>query len=128
MVEALFDELINGLDRAIDVELAREPGGPGRFTRAYVNVMFGHTTGGACEPCLPFSISMLTDPTLNKCWSDWIKARIARHADTDSGVGLEIIRLAADGFWLAAMCDSPVGDSEAIRTRLLDSTQAGGCP
>lgn len=123
MVEALFDELVGELDSSIDAEMARDPRGPGHFTRAYVTVMFSHAAGTTPVPCLPFSLSMLSDPTLNRCWTNWIKGRLVRHTDTDGGPDLEIIRLAADGFWLAAMCDSPVGEPEVIRTRLLASAR-----
>lgn len=123
MVEAVFKEMMAALDCTIDEELARDPVCRGRFTRAYVKALRKIEVGLLDERGIPISLSMLIDPALTRRWSEWIKDRLKRHADTDSGVDLEVVRLAADGFWLATMCKSPVSDVEAIIERLIAYTR-----
>ena len=122
LTEALCADLIARIDAEIEAALAEDPGGPGCITRAYVRCTFAPQ--GAASPWSALSLSALTDPALARIWADWVAARLARHAATDQGIALEIVRLAADGYWLAALQGHAPADSAAICTRLLAATTA----
>ncbi|MFX9061655.1 TetR/AcrR family transcriptional regulator, partial [Acinetobacter baumannii] len=49
------------------------------------------------------SMTMITEPTFNKIWMEWLKNRLSQHAETDSHPDLELLRLAADGLWLQSI-------------------------
>ncbi|WP_010038534.1 TetR/AcrR family transcriptional regulator [Gemmata obscuriglobus] len=124
MVEAVFKEMMAALDRTIDEEMARDTNPRGSFTRAYVSALRKIEVGLLDERGIPISLSMLIDPALTRRWCDWIGDRLNRHAETDGGVDLEIVRLAADGLWLATMCKSPTSNNaEAVINRLIACTR-----
>lgn len=100
LVEGLFDDLIGRLDRDIDARL-EEMSGPGCFTRAYVEAVFREDDGGFGEPWVALSVAMIAEPNLRSLWAEWLKQRLRRHHETDNAPLLEIVRLAADGAWLA---------------------------
>ena len=122
LTEALCADLIARIDAEIDAALAEDPGGPGCFTRAYVRCTFAPK--GAASPWSALSLSALTDPALARIWADWVAARLARHAATDQGIALEIVRLAVDGYWLAALQGHAPKDRDGICARLLAATSA----
>jgi AcrR family transcriptional regulator len=101
LVEAMFVDVVEALDREIDALIAKDTERYGAFTRAYVDSCFmdRNREGGNLWSAL--SVSMISDPTLRAIWSRWQSQRLERHAETDSAIELEIVRLAADGVWLA---------------------------
>lgn len=59
-------------------------------------------------------------------WTGWLEGRLARHKDTDDGVVLELVRLAADGIWFAdLLADNGMagGDRAALRARMIAQTK-----
>ncbi|WP_029076951.1 TetR/AcrR family transcriptional regulator [Kaistia adipata] len=126
LIEGVFIDLLEQLDAEIDALLADDPVAYGRFTRAYVDSAIRLMESKIPSPWGALSISMMTDPMLRRLWSDWYRARLLRHADTDSDPALEIVRYAADGIWLSDLCDlDPALRMErcALRDRLLEMTQ-----
>lgn len=127
LIEGVFIDLLEQLDTEIDTLLADDPIAYGRFTRAYVDSAIRLMESKAPSPWGALSISMMTDPMLRRLWSDWYRARLVRHADTDAGPALEIVRYAADGIWLSDLCDlDPALRMErcALRDRLIDMTRS----
>ncbi|MBN9027262.1 TetR/AcrR family transcriptional regulator [Kaistia sp. MMO-174] len=125
LIEGVFTDLLDKLDAEIDAILAADPVVPGRFTRAYVDSAIRLMESKAPSPWGALSISMMTDPALRRLWSDWYRARLARHADTDSAPMLEIVRYAADGIWLSDLCDMDPAlrmDRAVLRDRLIRMT------
>lgn len=113
---ALIDEIISDLmvwlDEKIESHMAEDPVLHGRFTRAYVQMIFEgdfHT-----DHWLAIWASLYSVPDLGRTWLNWFNARLERHHDTDSDVYLEAVRFAADGFWLGQL----VGVVPANRTAL----------
>ncbi|KPF99837.1 TetR family transcriptional regulator [Rhodopseudomonas sp. AAP120] len=101
LIEAVFDEQLDVFGAAVDDALQHDNSSYGCFTRAYVMATFtlGEADEGQCGGAL--AVSMMTDPLLRPRWSDWMRARMSKHKKTDSAPALEIVRLAADGAWLA---------------------------
>lgn len=122
LIDTVFAELLDTIDRELDERIAADPEPQGAFTRAYVEAVFhiGDTDGG---PWAPLSISMLTDAGLRALWARWLETRLARHKATDGGLDLAVIRLAADGVWLADMSGIPSGNDARLRDHLLAATR-----
>jgi AcrR family transcriptional regulator len=125
LIEGVFNDLLEKLDAEIDDLLARDPVAYGRFTRAYVESALRLMESRVPSPWGALSISMVTDPALRRLWSDWYRAQLVRHAETDSAPALEIARYAADGIWLADLCEMDPAlrmDRGALRDRLIAMT------
>lgn len=117
---ALCTDLLTRIDAELDAALMQDAGGFGCFTRAYVTCTFAPQ--GASSPWSALSLSALTDPALARIWSDWMRGRLAQHAETDDHLALQLVRLATDGFWLASLQGQPPANAEALRQRLLAAT------
>jgi AcrR family transcriptional regulator len=125
LIEGVFTDLLEKLDAEIDALLAGDPVAHGRFTRAYVESALRLMGSKDPSPWGALSISMVTDPALRALWSDWYRARLLRHAETDSAPALEIVRYAADGIWLADLFEMDPKlrmERGALRDRLIAMT------
>jgi len=123
LVEAASLHLVETMDAQIAHYLG-DDSRYGCFTRAYVASIFQPTLEANLIATL--SISLLSDQVLAQSWSRWLRDRLERHRSTDGDPALEMVRLAADGYWLADL----VGVDAAIRTertamfrRLMDMTE-----
>lgn len=101
LVVAMFTDVVEALDREIDELIAEDDEAYGSFTRAYVNSCFQDRDRADANLWSALSVSMISEPALREIWSQWQAMRFERHRHTDSDLDLEIIRLAADGVWLA---------------------------
>jgi AcrR family transcriptional regulator len=125
MVDAVFEDLLEQCGQRIDALLAEDAVPHGRFTRAYVKVLFEENSQNALDPWMALSMSMVTEPSLQQLWGDWMSRRLAQHRDTDNDPSLEIVRLAADGAWLAFMSQTHqvlMPDVDGLRARLIALT------
>lgn len=122
LIEAIAAEIIARIDAELAAALARDAGGQGRFTRAYLHCIF-HPASPQSPWAAP-SFAYLADPALAGLWRDWIGARLSDHAATDGTTGLVAVRLAADGYWMAKIFDSVPGDpgARALQSHLLALT------
>lgn len=123
LIDAVFEELLDTLSDDLDRRLAADPQPYGSFTRAYVESVFELGLGATGGPWAPLSISMLTDPRLRALWAEWFEARLSRHQATDGDLRLSIVRLAADGIWLADLAKMTLPDPAQLRLQLLQATQ-----
>lgn len=126
LIAAVFDDLLDQLDSEIDGWLAEDAGGRGRFSRAYVRAMFADRARGRQSPWAALTMSMIADPQSGRAWDAWLTQRLQAHAETDSGTVLEVVRLAADGAWLAhatAPGGESGGDDAALMAELLAMTR-----
>ncbi|MCL4067351.1 TetR/AcrR family transcriptional regulator [Pseudomonas sp. GX19020] len=97
LITALLRDLLDHFDAAIDLSMAADPEPKGSFTRAWIAA----TLDPGLAASAPLNAVLLMNPGMRGLWSDWLRARLTRHAATDSGPWYEILRHAADGFWLA---------------------------
>jgi len=112
LVRALFADCLARLDAVIDAGLARDGAAHGRFTRAYLDSVV-EADARTRDLWAALSIALLSDPALRADWSDWMRARRARHRATDDDPRLAAVRHAADGLWLADL----LHDAEAAEER-----------
>ena len=124
LIGAVFRDLMDSLDRELDALIDADPEAYGSFTRAYVETAFRIAQDIHGSSWSALSISVLTDPELRPLWADWFQARLERHHATDSDPRLVVVRLAADGVWLADLVALPLANREALYARLLQSTRA----
>ncbi len=126
LVDSVFVDILEQLDRAIDAHLEKDNVTYGRFTRAYIEAIFADHSRYASDPWMALSLSMVIEPDLRRLWTAWLTSRLQRHTETDTSPQLEIVRLAADGAWLAFtshMEEALKIDVPALRTRLIDLTK-----
>jgi AcrR family transcriptional regulator len=121
LLEAMFLDMLEQLDRAIDAWLDPDETAYGRFTRAYVELVFAEAGNAADRVCAALSASMVADPDLNRLWSEWLRERLRRHSSTDSDSALTMVRLAADGLWLTRV--NNLVDEPALKELLTDVTR-----
>lgn len=125
LIAGMAEHYLALLDAEIDARMDKDPKAVGRFTRAYVETMLGGEAFGAGTPLSALPLTALADPGLHPLWAAWIARRLERHRETDSDPMLAIVRLAADGAWLAAVTESSQGLAPAtVRERLRE--MAGG--
>ncbi|MFG1295702.1 TetR/AcrR family transcriptional regulator [Xanthobacter variabilis] len=125
LIEAVVRDQMEQFDGAIESHLVDDSDNYGCFTRAYLNVVL--QLGD--NPLFAQSLSLTCDPMLCEIWSDWLRGRLARHQTTDSSIELEIIRYAADGYWLTDLwrVDNDIRrEREAVRLHLINATRKGG--
>ena len=103
LIEAVFADLLQQLGDEIDRYMAEDPQPVGRFTRAYVRAAFADHKLGMWSPWAALSVTMVADPGMRRLWSDWLDDRLEAHRETDGTAQMEIVRLAADGVWMADM-------------------------
>jgi AcrR family transcriptional regulator len=118
LVSAVFEELVEIIDRDIEARIATDGESYGVFTRAYLVSVFDVGLDADGGPWASLSMSWLTDPDL----------RLARHRDTDGDVQLAIVRLAADGLWVSDLAGIPFGDRKRLRAELLQATRPTAAP
>jgi AcrR family transcriptional regulator len=123
LIEAVFDELLEGIDRDIEGRIARDPEPYGSFTRAFINSVFDKNERVNGGHWAPLTISALTDPHLRTLVADWANARAERHSATDGDMHLRIARFAADGVWLANLYRIHIPDPEKLKQELLAVTR-----
>ena len=125
LIEAVFDGMMENLDREIDQELERDKGGHGTFTRAYVRTLFADRALNK-SPWSAQTMTVLADPYSKSLWHKWMNDRLIKHAETDAGMRLEIVRLAADGAWLTHVLrpdNQAAPDDTALLQQLIELTK-----
>jgi AcrR family transcriptional regulator len=122
MIEAMVDDVLRRVNEDFDRFLAIDHE-PGRFTRAYVQILLMGKQFGANSPFDALSLMSMFDPALAGSWTDWLDRRLERHKDTDDGTDLQIVRLAADGAWLSYIGKDPDDKLMALGARLIEMTR-----
>jgi AcrR family transcriptional regulator len=106
LLDAMVADILRSVDETIDAIMAQDDDPHGAFTRAYVACALDpahHDLGSAWKA---LGIALAADDRLLWLWSNWLDARLERHAATDGELEHEIARLAADGAWLVLSEDA----------------------
>ncbi|RLL34592.1 TetR/AcrR family transcriptional regulator [Acinetobacter cumulans] len=100
LIRAVVSTVLQRLDQAFDEYMARDPEPYGRFTRAFIHFTLQRDVQEIGSLWTAISMVMLTDQAFNAQWIEWLNGRLVLHAETDSGIELQLLRCAADGLWL----------------------------
>jgi AcrR family transcriptional regulator len=126
LLEAVMADLLAALDAEIDALVSQDCEAYGCFTRAYVNAVFADRDRDSGRQWAALSVSMVGEPSLRRMWTGWFEGCLARHKETDDGVVLEMVRLAADGIWFADLLADDGragGDRVALKARMIAQTK-----
>ena len=126
LIDAIFADMICQFDQQIDVYMAQDSITQGRFTRAYVAVMFADENFDPSTPWHAICLSTISEPESYEMSTTWLNDRLTQHRSTDNEPLLEIVRLAADGAWFALMTkknEKALEYARDIRERLIAMTK-----
>ncbi|WP_142850468.1 TetR/AcrR family transcriptional regulator [Telmatospirillum sp. J64-1] len=123
LLDAIFHGLVGDLEARIDSLMASDGEAYGSFTRAYVEAVMEDGWEGDSPVKGGLSSLMIGDARMRALWADWYNRRQERHRDTDGAEELCLLRLAADGIWLARLSKVDLPDKAALRERLLQATR-----
>jgi AcrR family transcriptional regulator len=130
LLEAVLGDLLEKMDTEIDALISQDCESYGCFTRAYVNAFFADRGRTSYAEWSAMSVALISEPSLRQMWESWIGGRLERHKKTDGDIGLELVRLATDGIWLAdLMSDNgrAGGERLTLHKRLISATQKENC-
>lgn len=122
LLVSAFEKTLMALDQEIDQLMAVDTRWEGSFSRAYIEAAFSSAWDKPSPSRATVAALALGDSVLKARWNDWYLSRMLQHADSDSGEFLTIARFAADGIWLASLCDLPIADLSPLREKLLAMT------
>ncbi|MCP1726963.1 AcrR family transcriptional regulator [Natronospira proteinivora] len=123
LITAIIKDLITSAEREINEHMAEDPDKYGSFTRAYIEFSLNSAWEGLYDRPTAIAILAISDSELRSIWADWYNEMQRKHRQTDGDEHLAIIRLTADGLWLAALSDLDIPNLAKIRERLLDRTR-----
>lgn len=123
LIEGVFLDFLASLEDQLQAFMDEDPEPYGRFTRAYVEAVLELGWEGRCSRPVALSIVMVGDAKLRQMYADWHAERLALHQDTDSDQQLELVRLTADGVWLADITEGIRLNRGWLREQLLQATR-----
>jgi AcrR family transcriptional regulator len=127
--ETLISEMnklvISELDSSIDQFMLDDSKSSGCFTRAYIKAMFSKDLKNRTSWAAGLSLACASTVGNSKdvIWENWLSSRLKKHAKTDSKKELLIVRLAADGIWLAFATGASEKDFIGIEEELIKLTR-----
>ena len=119
LLDGLFEDLTEKLDRALAEKMQADAEPKGRFTRAYVSVFFLPEGLADGEKWKVLTIALISEPHLRERWRQWVERHLAENIGTDSALDAILVRYAVDGLWLADLLGSPTMDAGA-RAAMMD--------
>src|ERR1700677_806467 len=117
--------VISELDSSIDQFMLEDSKSSGCFTRAYIKSMFSKDLKNRTSWAAALSLACAASIGNSKddVWENWIRGRLRKHSKTDSKKELLIVRLAADGIWLAFATGTSEKDFKGIEEELIKMTR-----
>ena len=113
LLDGLFVDLTDKLDKALAERMRGDPEPKGRFTRAYVSVFFQPEGMEDGEKWKVLTIALISEPHLRERWRQWVERHLSENIGTDSSLDAMLVRYAVDGLWLADLLGSPTMDAAA---------------
>lgn len=115
LLEALYDVLLQRLDAQMEALMQADTHPPGRFIRAYLALACQVREGVGNNVLAMLSLALVCDHELRCKWQDWVEAKTTV---IDNDAFNVIVRLAADGLWLAGITSDQVRELPALQTAL----------
>ncbi|GHC43136.1 TetR/AcrR family transcriptional regulator [Neogemmobacter tilapiae] len=123
LVDAMFAEHLEALGKVLADQMQADPERRGAFTRAYLRSVFELEPTEKGGPWASVYVAMLSDARLRAMWANWFSGQVQANSVTDSDPVLTIVRLAADGAWLADMSDIVLSNRAELLALLLAMTR-----
>jgi AcrR family transcriptional regulator len=101
LLEAVVQDMLGRFAEVVEQTIAQDAEPWGRFTRAYVVATFADPAFRAGGQWSALHVSMMGEPALRQIYTEWLDEKLNRFHETDGSPELRIVRLAADGAWLA---------------------------
>lgn len=120
LIDALFKELLDDTEIALNNRIEADSHKQGVFTRAYIDVVLNWDKTAERKHWATLAIFMLNDSKLRQIWANWFNAQIEKYKETD--IHLSIIRLAVDGIWLSDFTETSFPNRAQIYQMLIQST------
>lgn len=105
LVDALLAQLLERLDARIDALVAADPIPYGRFTRAYIALIFDDPHPRARAAWAAIMGLSTADRAIGRQWAKWLADRLTAHDEAEGAAEFEIARLAAEGAWHRYLVD-----------------------
>lgn len=116
LIDALHDALLEHAQAQIQELMAQDVDPHGRFTRAYLLASLDAGARADAERWNSLAVLLLAEASLRERWRHWITARLDALAPEEKTAPMQIVRLAADGLWLAELSGlAPLSDAEGER-------------
>lgn len=124
LIDAVYQELVDDAERELNDLMTQDPEPYGSFTRAYVTLTGNMLSAqdALSQQRAALSMLTLTDPQMRERWAEWFNSQLVKHKTTDSHEALTLVRLAADGLWLAELSDIDLPPTQSVIKRLLSMT------
>ncbi len=111
LIKALYQEILDGLDRRVKGLSAQDPEPRGRFTRAYLKACLDMALNSQEGRLLAAaSLAMSLDDSLSEMWRTWLDGRLESSGENPASVKGRLVRFAADGLWLDTLNGTTRGD------------------
>ena len=123
LLDGLFADLTDKLDRSLAERMREDPEPRGRFTRAYISVFFQPEGMADAETWQVLTVALISEPHLRERWRQWVERHLAENVGTDSSPDAMLARYAVDGLWLADLLGSPTMDATS-RAAMMDKLVA----
>ncbi|MHA6722747.1 TetR/AcrR family transcriptional regulator [Sphingomonas sp. RS2018] len=109
LLEGVVETMLADADIQLSAMMADDPVAHGAFTRAYLNGVLGDAPSIEGVSSRALCLATLADPDLSDRWARWVEGKLANFAVTDDNPSCTLVRLAADGAWLASLrqCGPP---------------------
>ncbi|WP_369040205.1 TetR/AcrR family transcriptional regulator [Stenotrophomonas maltophilia] len=118
LIEATLASLVAEFEGRIRQVLQHAPAGPGRFSRAYVQVSFEHLLQQETVNDIGLTMGNLLEPALLSCWRAWMRQMLLEFPDEARDPRLHAARCVADGYWATAY-GRPLDEDEHINARAM---------
>jgi AcrR family transcriptional regulator len=123
LLHGLADDLLARFEARIEELIAHDPVHAGRFTRAYLRVSLTPVPEESAMAAALIGLS-LVDNELGPRYRSWLQRKLTQYADSDDNEPCRLVRLAADGAWLAILVDPRERDKfaeiEAMLLAMID--------
>ncbi|MDP9591041.1 TetR family transcriptional regulator [Shinella sp. AETb1-6] len=118
LLDGLFDDVTQNLDRVLAERMKVDPEPKGRFTRAYIAAFFQPEGLEDGERWKVLTVALISEPHLRDRWREWFDRHLVENVGTDSSLDATLARYAVDGLWLDDLLGVSVIDT-AMRATLL---------
>lgn len=105
LLENLYDLLLERFDAQINACMQSDDEPVGRFLRAYLTLVRQTAEPGGNTLIAVLRLALVAEPGLREKWQNWIGTKLSV---VEGDAFSLIVRLAADGLWLAGATDDPM--------------------